>query len=198
MRWYSIIIMATGLAFLSPQLASAQPGPPPGVVQPAPHGKKAAKKPDPKKKHKKDDDRNHGKAVMPPPPPAPVAKPPAPPMHVAKPPAPPMHVAPPPAPRHNPAVDGMEPGAFNHLLASVDRAPFKNDKVRVIQRAAGTNYFTCRQVRTLMDRLPVDRDRVEIASELRSRIVDPHNISIIHDGFRYDRSRDDFKKRHHH
>ena len=100
-------------------------------------------------------------------------------------------------PPHNPAVDGMEPGAFNHLLASVDRAPFKNDKVNVIRRAAGTNYFTCRQVRTLMDRMPVDRDRVEIASELRARIVDPQNMSLIHDGFRYDRSRDDFKRRHH-
>ena len=205
MRWYQIIIMATGLAFLAPQMAMAQPAPKPGVMQPAPVAKKAPKKHSSKKKDERDD-KVPPKVVVPPAPHVKPVPPQAKPVHPMSDP----HVQPimgipvahgkpmPPPPPHHPEKDGMEPGAFNHLLLSMDRAAFKKDKLEIVRRASGNNWFTCRQVRTLMDRMRLDNDRVEIASALRARIVDPQHMSLIHDGFQHSKSRDRFEKHHHH
>ena len=82
----------------------------------------------------------------------------------------------------------MHPNDFNRLLKSVDHASFSADKINRI-RIASHNKFSSMQVRTLMDHLKFDSDRVKVACMLYPHVVDRANWHIALDGLSFDSSR---------
>jgi hypothetical protein len=72
----------------------------------------------------------------------------------------------------------MKADAFKALLAAVGDANTDADKVSVA-RAAAANYFTANQIGQLMDLLNTEMPKVDLASSLWSRLVDPENGFVI-------------------
>jgi hypothetical protein len=74
--------------------------------------------------------------------------------------------APPPAP--------IKPDVFKQLLAAVDDANTDSNKLHVIA-AANQNWFLAQQVGALMDLINTEAVKVDVASTLWPRLVDPQN-----------------------
>ena len=81
-------------------------------------------------------------------------------------------------PAAQPKPEPMKPDAFKALLAAVNDANTDNDKISVA-RAAGGNYFTANQIAALMDLINTDAKKVDLASMLWPRLVDPNNGFVI-------------------
>ncbi len=69
----------------------------------------------------------------------------------------------------------MEAGAFSALKAAIDDASFSDDKINVIQAAAGANHFTIAQVGGIVDALDHSSDQVRAVEILRGKVIDPSN-----------------------
>ncbi len=199
MKRSQLLSLVFGLALLVPSMALAQPGhpqPQPGQPMMAPgqpgHPGPNAKPNDP---HAQPGPNNHGPAPAPGKPgpgpaphhgpaPAPHHGPAPAPHHGPVPPPPvivhPAPVPPPPAPQ---AV--MNHHDFERLLRSIDRAPFKGDKLSRIQSAAATNRFSSQQAKELLQHLSFDNDRVKAACSLYPSVVDAANWHIVYEAFSY-------------
>ena len=81
-------------------------------------------------------------------------------------------------PAAQPKPEPMKPDAFNALLAAVEEANTDFDKVAVA-RGAASNYFTAKQIAALMELVNTEMKKVDLASMLWSRLVDPGNGFVI-------------------
>ena len=174
MKWYHSLLIACGIALVSPQIASAKPIP-------------AAA-------------NNHGVAGAKPTPapvarpamPAPAARPappamPAPPI-AARPPAPPRPgLAPAPVPPPKPAM-GMNSRDFRKLLDSIDRERKASKKLQMARKALGSR-LTSAQVKDIIAHLTYDSDRVNFACDAYRNVVDRKNWSIIQSALSFASSR---------
>lgn len=178
MKWYHSVLFACGIAFFSPQIASAKPIPaaadnhgiagakpaPVPAAKPAPAAKPGAPVP----------------AARPAPAPAPAARPaPLPPPNMAaKPPAPPrpgMAPAPKPAPA---PVMGMNSREFRRLIDSIDRERRASKKLKTARKALDGR-LTSAQVKDILVHLSSERDRVDFACDAYHSVVDRKNWSSI-------------------
>ena len=81
-------------------------------------------------------------------------------------------------PAAQPKPEPMKADAFKALLAAVGDANTDSDKISVA-RAAGGNYFTANQIAQLMELINTDMKKVDLASMLWPRLVDPNNGFVI-------------------
>lgn len=189
-----------------PMMAPGQPGHP-GQPGPGPNAK-----PKPNVPHAQPGPNNHGPAPAPGKPgPGPMKPAPAPAPHHGPAPAPAPHhgPAPAPAPHHGPAPVPPPPVVvhpapvpppppapqivmnhqdFARLLRSIDRAPFKADKLARVQSAAATNRFSSQQAKELLTHLNFDSDRVKAACSLYPSVVDAANWHIVYEALSYSSS----------
>lgn len=109
----------------------------------------------------------------PPPPPPPPAH-----HHMMPPPPPPgPRVLPPPPP---PGPMAMPPHEFDRLVQSLRRGGPHMNRVARIRSAANVNWFTCHQVRILMEQLMMEGERVDAACSIQHRVLDPYNFRELH------------------
>lgn len=85
--------------------------------------------------------------------------------------------------------------AFASLTAEVSRANFADDKLAIVQTAAGTNYFTVAQVVQLMKLASFDDTRVEIAATLAPRVLDGDKWFEVYGALSFSSSRDALRQR---
>ena len=201
MKWYHSLLIACGIALVSPQIASAKPIPAASVNNygiagakpaPTPVARPAAPAPAAKPAPAPAAKPAPAPAAKPAPmaPPNMAARPPVPPKpaHIAPPPAPkPAHIAPPPAPK--PAhVMGMNSRDFRRLIDSIDRERTASKKLRKARKALDSR-LTSAQVRDILSHLTYDSDRVSFACDAYHNVVDRKNWSVIQSALSFASSR---------
>ncbi|MBA2661261.1 MAG: DUF4476 domain-containing protein [Bradymonadaceae bacterium] len=74
---------------------------------------------------------------------------------------------------------------FRVLQRSIEDAGFTDDKRSVIALAAAHNYFTSEQVKTLVSELSFSELKVDAATLLYPRLVDPERFHIVIDALSF-------------
>ena len=68
-------------------------------------------------------------------------------------------------------------------LNHIKRIVVKSDRVNYILNNRNKYWYTSAQVRDLLNALPYESDRLNVACNLYDRVVDPQNWNIIFDSF---------------
>jgi hypothetical protein len=84
---------------------------------------------------------------------------------------------------------------FAKLERSVRRAPFRDDKLRVVRHAARYHRFTSAQAYALARRMLFGDDKVDALVALHPRVVDPQNFHIAYRALNHSSDRRDLDKR---
>ncbi|SDF62823.1 DUF4476 domain-containing protein [Epilithonimonas hungarica] len=82
----------------------------------------------------------------------------------------------------------MNSASFNAFLQVVKNTKFADDKVSVIKQQLRNAMVTSEQVKSLLEALTYDKDRVEIGKYSYSRCVDPVNYFVIYPAFQFQSS----------
>ena len=102
-----------------------------------------------------------------------------------------------PEPETAPAVTGpesMSKQSFSNLLQAVEGEGFAKGKLRVIREAAGGNFFTVLQLRTLMRKFSFADGKVKAAAALHPRLVDPSNFFQVYQELNFDSDKKKLRK----
>ena len=102
-----------------------------------------------------------------------------------------------PEPETTPVATGpesMSNQSFTSLLEAVDGEGFDKGKLRVIREAAGGNFFTVMQLRTLMRKFSFADGKVKAAAALHTRLVDPGNFSQVYQELSFDGDKKKLRK----
>jgi len=84
-----------------------------------------------------------------------------------------------------PAPMVMHSSSFNSLLRSIEAQRFDENRLAMIQDALSRNAFTALQLRDLMCTLDFEANRLQAAKFGYSSLVDPQNIHLVTDAFRF-------------
>ncbi|MGZ3459688.1 MAG: DUF4476 domain-containing protein [Archangium sp.] len=94
-------------------------------------------------------------------------------------PAPPPPAPPPPA--YQPIADAM----LQRLLGSMSREHFAENKMTILQDAAGSNYFLVGQVQQMLSQFQFSRDRLQVVRLLWPRVLDRQNGFELYGSFQF-------------
>ena len=111
--------------------------------------------------------------VLPPAPPAP-----PPPPGVVRPPPPP-----PPPPR--PVVYPISTQGLAQLKGALSREAFPKDRLRVLESAAGSQYFVVAQIKEVLAMFEFPKDRLRAMELLKPRMLDPENGYHLYASFEF-------------
>jgi hypothetical protein len=84
----------------------------------------------------------------------------------------------------------MDNNTFSSFFSAVKAAPFKSDKMDLIETAAQTSAFTTKQCKRLVDLNTFDDDKIEMIQLLYPRIVDKQNFFILLESLSFISSKD--------
>jgi hypothetical protein len=90
--------------------------------------------------------------------------------------------------------EAMDDRDFQMLLASVEQAPFTQDKVKVIRTSAMNNYFFIDQVIKLTSKLPFDGDKLEVVETLYPKILDVDKNYLLYNCITFSDSKNKLEK----
>ena len=82
----------------------------------------------------------------------------------------------------------MNNQTFNAFLQVVKSTKFGDDKVSVIKQQMTSTNVTSEQVKALIEILPYDKDRLDIAKFAYKRCVDPNNYFVTYPSFQFQSS----------
>src|SRR5580704_9839945 len=81
-------------------------------------------------------------------------------------------------------------GNLYNLKEQVKKTALAGQKKQLIDVAAKSNWFTCSQVKELLDQLAFPNDKIHCLGNLNPRIVDPNNKFQIFDTFTFQKDKD--------
>jgi hypothetical protein len=116
---------------------------------------------------------------------------PGPPPPVVQPPPPVVVQPPPPA---QPVVSPMPERAFRQLVGAISRESFSNDKLRVLEQAAPTNWFLVQQVQEILGQFEFPADRLKAVRVMRGRILDTNNYFQLYGAFEFPRDKEELRR----
>lgn len=82
----------------------------------------------------------------------------------------------------------MNNAMFNAFLQVVKTTKFGDDKVSVIKQQLKNSMVTSEQVKALIEALPYDKDRLDVAKFAYRKCVDPNNYFVIYPSFQFQNS----------
>ncbi len=82
----------------------------------------------------------------------------------------------------------MNNSTFNSFLQVVKSTKFGDDKVSVIKQQLKNSMVTSEQVKALIEALPYDKDRLDIAKFAYKKTIDPNNYFVIYPSFQFQNS----------
>lgn len=91
----------------------------------------------------------------------------------------------PPPPPPAPVAVAMDERTFGSFLSTLDNATFSDDKHAVLRSTAANNWFSCDQLRRILEMYSHGSDKVEAVGIVRPSIVDPQNAFVINDSFSF-------------
>ena len=89
----------------------------------------------------------------------------------------------------------LAPPDFDELRGHVADARFEQDRVELVRTASAHALFTVDQVVALMQTSSFDDTRVDIATLLRPRVVDPARWYLVEAALQFESSRDTLRQR---
>ncbi|MBI1193534.1 MAG: DUF4476 domain-containing protein [Bacteroidetes bacterium] len=84
-----------------------------------------------------------------------------------------------------PALMVMHSASFNSLLRSIEAQRFDENRLAMIRDALSRNAFTALQLRDMMYTLDFEANRLQAAKFGYHSLVDPQNIHLVTDAFRF-------------
>lgn len=103
------------------------------------------------------------------------------------PPPPPPSMPPPSMPQPPPAMNApMDEGTFGGLLGAIKAEAFSKGKLRVIQDAARSSFFTVDQLKRIVEQLPFSADKLGAAEAVAPRLVDKQNSFQLYSAFPFE------------
>ncbi|WP_071147299.1 DUF4476 domain-containing protein [Bacteroides ihuae] len=84
----------------------------------------------------------------------------------------------------------MDNNTFNSFFSAVKAAPFKSDKMDLIETAVQTSAFTIQQCKRLVELNTFDDDKIEMIQLLYPRIVDKQNFFMLLESLSFISSKD--------
>jgi len=130
--------------------------------------------------------------------PPPLMQPPAvqpgPPPPVYQPQQPPPGYQQPPPQGFQPAVMPIADPAFRNILGAMSCESFADDKLRVLDSAASTNFFLVAQVQQVLAQFNFPGDRLKAVRILRPRILDTDNAFQLYGAFEFPRDKEELKR----
>lgn len=75
---------------------------------------------------------------------------------------------------------------FSFFLSKVKACSFTNNKLDMVEVGCINNYFTCRQVLSVMKELSFDDDKVSVVSIMYPCILDKENVEMLAEYFTFD------------
>lgn len=97
---------------------------------------------------------------------------------------------PPPAPVYQPIADAM----LRKALKSMDREPFAEDKMNVLENVAGNNHFLVSQVLQVLPQFQFSKDKLEAVRLLWSRVLDKQNGHELYNAFQFSNDKAEVKR----
>lgn len=75
---------------------------------------------------------------------------------------------------------------FSFFLSKVKACSFTNNKLDMVEVGCINNYFTCRQVLSVMKELSFDDDKVSVVRIMYPFILDKENVEMLAEYFTFD------------
>lgn len=75
---------------------------------------------------------------------------------------------------------------FSFFLSKVKACSFTNNKLDMVEVGCINNYFTCRQVLSVMKELSFDDDKVSVVRIMYPCILDKENVEMLAEYFTFD------------
>ena len=97
---------------------------------------------------------------------------------------------PPPAPVYQPIADAM----LRNAMKAMDREPFGDDKMNVLEDVAQNNYFVISQVLQVLPQFQFSKDRIEAVRLLWSRVLDKQNGYQLYNAFQFSSDKAEVKR----
>ncbi|HEX8819393.1 MAG TPA: DUF4476 domain-containing protein [Archangium sp.] len=97
---------------------------------------------------------------------------------------------PPPAPVYQPIADAM----LRSAMKAMDREPFADDKMNVLEDVADNNYFLVSQVIQVLPQFKFSKDRIEAVRVLWSRVLDKQNGYQLYNAFQFSTDKAEVKR----
>lgn len=94
----------------------------------------------------------------------------------------------------------MDTRAFAHFFNSMKEAPFKSDRLNLLETALQTSYFTTKQCKMIVSTAHFDDDKVEMMQKLYPKVLDKQNFFMLLESLTFSSSKDKmtkFIKRYH-
>ena len=84
----------------------------------------------------------------------------------------------------------MSEDAFDKLIATLEEASFEDDMLSILRGISSNNYFTCSQVKRIMDVFEFSEGKISAFSILYKHIIDPENISVVYTSLDFSSDKD--------
>lgn len=84
----------------------------------------------------------------------------------------------------------MDNNTFNCFFSAVKDAPFKSDKMSLIETAVRTSAFTSKQCKRLIDLNTFDDDKIEMLQMLYPRVIDKQHFFMLIESLTFISSKD--------
>ncbi|RLC43822.1 MAG: hypothetical protein DRH49_00300 [Candidatus Coatesbacteria bacterium] len=84
----------------------------------------------------------------------------------------------------------MSEDAFDKLIATLEEASFEDDMLNILRGISSKNYFTCSQVKRIMDVFEFSEGKISAFSILYKHIIDPENISVVYTSLDFSSDKD--------
>jgi len=93
-----------------------------------------------------------------------------------------------------PGYNLMSPYKFNAFLSQLDSESFSEDKLNLLKVVASNNYFTVEQLSAIMDRFPMDEDKIKAVEILYPRVIDPENSYLLLNKVTFSKSKERLRR----
>ena len=102
----------------------------------------------------------------------------------------PQQPMPPPAPVYQPIADAM----LRNALKAMEREPFGEDKMHVLEGVANNNYFLVNQLLQVLPQFQFSKDKLDVVRLLWSRVLDKQNGYQLYNAFQFSNDKAEVKR----
>ncbi|MDO4228451.1 MAG: DUF4476 domain-containing protein [Capnocytophaga sp.] len=86
---------------------------------------------------------------------------------------------------HSYGARTMRQGDFNTFFRMFKEQSFDDDKLRFFRTQKNVTAFTTQQIASMMENISFDNNRLILAKEAYTNVLDPENYYILHDNFSF-------------
>ncbi|HYO72158.1 MAG TPA: DUF4476 domain-containing protein [Archangium sp.] len=99
-----------------------------------------------------------------------------------------------PIPLPVPVYQPIAEGKLQKLMGTMSREPFADDKMNVLEEAAGSQYFLVGQVQQVLNQFQHSDDRLKAVRVLWSRVLDRDNGFQLYNSFQFSNDKAELKR----